>query len=221
MQRCTCKAYQRQVSARAEKLGDELGSLAHKTFASLNLGRPLMPIDWMGKPIGVAAQKVFLADAARRCQLWASEPRGWLYLHGAFGAGKSHLAAAIANAQIMQGRVTRFLTVGKLLDTLMMTIRDGTTDRLLSDLLDCDMLILDELAAGHLAEAASDWRFGRIERIINERLGRPTVITSNLAIDDLAAPGDTRAERLTDRIAGESQIVWMPIASYRRIEVAL
>lgn len=43
------------------------------------------------------------------------------------------------------------------------------------------------------------------------------VITSNLAPDDLANVGDVRAERLADRIAGASQIVWMPIASYRRI----
>lgn len=37
------------------------------------------------------------------------------------------------------------------------------------------------------------------------------------APDDLALLGDLRAERLADRIAGVSQIVWMPIASYRRI----
>ncbi len=143
--------------------------------------------------------------------------RDWLFLHGAFGAGKSHLAAALANAALSRGQIVRFVTVNKLLDTLRAAIDRGDTEALISDLITCDLLILDELASAHLAECASDWRFGRIERLINERLNRPTVITSNLAIDDLALPGDLRAERVADRIADVSQIVWMPIASYRRI----
>jgi DNA replication protein DnaC len=218
IQKCDCAAYAERLAPRAARLGDELGSLAHKTFFSFQLDRELPPISWQGRAMGTIAQKNFLLSAHRRCAQWADDPRGWLYIHGAFGGGKSHLAAAIANAQLIAGKVVRFLPVGKLLDTLTMTIRDGTTDTLLADLIDCDLLILDELAAAHLAECASDWRFGRIERIVNERLDKPTVITSNLAPDDLALPGDIRAERIADRIAGVSQIVWMPIASYRRLE---
>jgi hypothetical protein len=44
---------------------------------------------------------------------------------------------------------------------------------MISDLIACDLLILDELAGAQLAECASDWRFGRIERLINERLHKP------------------------------------------------
>lgn len=216
IQKCNCRAYQDRLEPRAAKLRDELGDLANKTFESFDLARPLAPATWQAKPISTAAQHQFLLAAHRRCEAWANAPSGWLYLHGAFGAGKSHLAAAIANSWRGKGSA-RFLTVGKLLDTLTMSIRDGTTDALLINLLECDLLILDELSAAHLSEAASDWRFGRIERIVNERLGKPTVITSNLAVDDLALPGDVRAERIADRIAGESQIVWMPIASYRRL----
>ena len=217
IQKCHCAAYQHQIADRAARLGDELGELASRTFDSFDLERPLAPFSWQERPIGTAAQHQFLLAAHKRAQAWASDPHGWLYIHGAFGAGKSHLAAAIANAQLGQ-RIARFLTVGKLLDTLTMTIRDGTTDRLLSGLLDCDVLILDELSSAHLAEAASDWRFSRIERIVNERLDKPTVITSNVAPDDLALPGDLRAERVADRIIGASQIIWLPIASYRRIK---
>lgn len=217
LQKCNCAAYQQQIAGRAARLGDELGELASRTFDSFDLGRPLTAFTWQGKPIGMAAQRQFLLAAHRRACDWADDPRGWLYIHGAFGAGKSHLAAAIANAQL-GSRIARFLTVGKLLDTLTMSIRDGTTDRLLSELLDCDVLILDELSSAHLAEAASDWRFGRIERIVNERQGKPTVITSNVAPDDLALPGDLRAERVADRITGASQIIWLPVVSYRRIK---
>jgi DNA replication protein DnaC len=217
LQPCDCAAYATQRAPSARRLGDELCSLASKTFASFDLNRPMSATHWQGAPMSVAAQSQFMAAAHRRCEAWADDPRGWLFLHGAFGAGKSHLAAAIANEQQRAGAVVRFVTVNKLLDTLTAALRDHTSDSLIADLIACDLLILDELAGAHLAECASDWRFGRIERLINERLERPTVITSNLAPDDLAVPGDLRAERLADRIAGVSQIVWMPIASYRRI----
>lgn len=217
IQKCDCAAYQKQIAARGARLGDELGSLADKTFASFAMDRPLIPTDWQGVPFSVSTQRGFLGDAHRRCEAWADDPRGWLFLHGAFGAGKSHLAAAIANHQQRAGRIVRFVTVNKLLDILKAAIDTHKSEALIDDLIASDLLILDELASAHLAECASDWRFGRIERLVNERLNRPTIITSNLAPDDLAQVGDLRAERLADRIAGVSQIVWMPLASYRRI----
>ena len=218
LQACDCASYQRQMAPRAARLGDELGSLRDKTFDSFRLDRPIAPTSWQGAPMSVAAQQNFLRSAHKRCVQWSAAPRGWLFLHGAFGAGKSHLAAAIANDQLARGKIVRFVTVNKLLDTLRAAIDRGDTESLIADLIACDVLILDELAASHLAECASDWRFGRIERLVNERLSAPTIITSNLAIDDLALPGDLRAERVADRIAEASQIVWMPIASYRRID---
>lgn len=218
LQKCDCAAYQRQIAPRAARLGDELGSLADKTFDSFRLDRKIEPTIWQGKPLSSEAQRIFLADAHRRCEAWADEPRGWLFLHGAFGAGKSHLAAAIANEQQRAGKIVRFVTVNKLLDILKAAIDTHKSEALIDDLIASDLLILDELASAHLAECASDWRFGRIERLVNERLNRPTIITSNLAPDDLAQVGDLRAERLADRIAGVSQIVWMPLASYRRTQ---
>jgi DNA replication protein DnaC len=220
LQRCNCESYRQQIAAHTARLGDELGALSSKTFESFQLDRPIAPTVWQGKQMSSEAQRVFMANAHKRCQAWALAPVAWLYIHGAFGAGKSHLAAAIANAQQQSGKVVRFVTVNKLLDTLRAGIDSGTSDRMISDLIACDLLILDELAGAQLAECASDWRFGRIDRLINERLEKPTIITSNLAADDLAQPGDIRAERLADRIAGAAQVVWMPIASYRRIEKA-
>ena len=219
LQPCDCAAYAARLEPRAARLGDELGSLRHQTFASFDLERPIEPTVWRNQAMSVPAQQNFMRAAHARCEAWAENPRGWLYLHGAFGAGKSHLAAAIANEQQRAGAIVRFVTVNKLLDVLRAGIdaNDGSPDRLLADLLNCGCLILDELAQAHLAECAGDWRFGRIERLINERLDKPTVITSNLGPDDLASAGDVRAERLADRIAGASQIVWMPIASYRRL----
>lgn len=215
---CGCVALAAQRADRATRLGDELGELADRTFDSFRLSRPLKPLTWEGKVVGVAAQRTFLADGERRAREYAANPRRWLYLHGAFGAGKSHLAAAIANAMLDAGRSARFYTANRLLDCLTAAIKDGTTDQLLEDLLTCGLLVLDELAPAHLSEAASDWRFGRIERIVNERLSLPTVITANVAPDDLVVPGDLRAERVADRIVGVASTIWLPVSSYRRCQ---
>jgi chromosomal replication initiation ATPase DnaA len=54
-----------------------------------------------------------MANAHKRCKEWSIKPVAWLYIHGAFGAGKSHLAAAIANVQQQSGKVVRFVTVNQ------------------------------------------------------------------------------------------------------------
>jgi len=218
LQRCDCAAAARQGRDMQRRLGDELGSLAHCTFESFRLDRPLPAFEWDGKPIGTATQRQFLRDAHRRAVAYAESPRGWLYLHGAFGAGKSYLAAAIANHQVAAGRRVRYRTVTGLLDALRAAIRERKADDLLIDLLSCDLLVLDELSPQHLSDAASDWAFDKIDRLINERLHLPTVITSNRSYDDLVAADDWRAERIADRIAGASSTIWMPISSYRRLK---
>jgi len=44
------------------------------------------------------------------------EPRGWLLLKGGFGAGKTHLAGAIANYRLQLGQPALFIVVPDLLD---------------------------------------------------------------------------------------------------------
>jgi DNA replication protein DnaC len=112
LQSCNCAAYQQQLAPRAARLGDELGSLADKTFDRFDLTRPIVPTVWQGAAMSEVAQRNFLRAAHKRCQAWSAAPRGWLFLHGAFGAGKSHLAAAIANdSRWHRRKIVRFVTV--------------------------------------------------------------------------------------------------------------
>ncbi|HEY4722910.1 MAG TPA: ATP-binding protein, partial [Anaerolineae bacterium] len=43
-------------------------------------------------------QRASLRNAVDCVQRFIDEPRGWLYIRGGYGCGKTHLAAAIANA---------------------------------------------------------------------------------------------------------------------------
>ena len=52
---------------------------------------------------------------------FARDPQGWLVLMGGYGAGKTHLAAAIANYRIALGHPALFVVVPDLLDYLRAT----------------------------------------------------------------------------------------------------
>ena len=76
---------QRQRLARFE---DEMGGeLAGSTLDSYDLGRARD-----------AAARGTMAAALDTCRAYVDQPRGWLYLYGPTGVGKSHLAAATARA---------------------------------------------------------------------------------------------------------------------------
>jgi DNA replication protein DnaC len=209
LQACACgRAGQAQREQRVAALRDELAGLSHCTFATFQQDRPLVELDLgeMGR-VSVAAQKQQLARAYRTAWTYAQDPIGWMFLHGSPGAGKSHLAAAIALHAAGFGRRVVYRSVPGLLDDL----RPGGADpdAAMAAVLDADLVILDDIGA----EKLSPWAADRLFRVTNERLKRPTVITSNHDIDQL---DELLGPRIADRLA-QAVNVWMPISSYRRI----
>ncbi|MEL1135982.1 ATP-binding protein [Desulfitobacterium sp. THU1] len=107
-----------------------------------------------------------------------------LMLTGPVGAGKTFLAASIANALMEKEQQVLFLVVPDLLDQLRATYK---TDENEMDLLDSareiPILILDDLGAHNYTE----WTRNRIYSIINYRMNEqlPTVITSNLSLEEM------------------------------------
>lgn len=230
LQRCACGRKADSVRA-AARLGDELGDLAHCTFDAFDLSRPLAPI-WtlanryyrsldplppadrhQAECLTEAIQRPLLAAAYDRAWAYAICPRGWLCLHGAYGGGKSHLAAAIAHHLVAQGWSVRYRSVPGMLDAIKAGFKDGSSDAVFDDLLMCDLLVLDDLGAQHI----SGYNYERLFRLINERLHKPTVITTNVHPDDLGDSNDIDAARLASRIAGAAQSIWLPISDYRRL----
>lgn len=232
--RCVCgmadDTRRRDAAARA-RLQDELGALSDKTFESFDCDRPLVPIYQLdgryyrdlrhvpferraeAKIISAPIQETALRTAYADCQAWAERPHGWLCLHGAYGAGKSHLAASIAHVLVASHWSVRYRSVPGMLDAIKAGFKDGTADQVFADVLAADLLILDDLGAQHL----SGWSYERLFRLLNERQDKATIITMNAHPDDLADPADIDAMRLTDRIAQAARKVWLPISSYRRL----
>jgi DNA replication protein DnaC len=232
---CVCKLGERRTRSETQalaRLGDELGSLVDKTFDSFDLDRPLAPLyekDGLyyhnlarvpmadrpqAKQISVEVQAAALLKACDAAESYARHYHGWLVLHGAYGAGKSHLAAAIAHYGIAAGMSTRYRSLPGLFDALKAGFENDTSAAIFEDVISCDLLILDDLFD---SDMQTDWRKSRLFRLFNERETRPTVITSNRRMDDLVPASDVDAGRLLSRIAGNATQVWLPISDYRRL----
>ena len=127
--------------------------------------------------------------AFNRSKAWASEPDGWLTLFGRTGTGKTHLAVAIAEMQLAQGRPVFFAFVPELMDYLRYTFQPNSGvayDRVFDDVRNTPLLILDDLGS----EYRSDWAEEKLYQIIVHRhnLRIPTVITTSLVVTETPGP---------------------------------
>lgn len=130
-----------------------------------------------------------------------------LLLTGPVGAGKTFLAASIANALMEKEKQVLFVVVPDLLDQLRATYK---TDENELDLLDTareiPILVLDDLGAHNY----TDWTRNRLYSIINYRLNEqlPTVITSNLSLDEME---EYLGARTTSRLIQSCRIFRMNV----------
>ncbi|MBI3359666.1 MAG: ATP-binding protein [Chloroflexi bacterium] len=174
---CACRLEELQA-AQAEHLRSlsTLGALGAKRFDNfLPEGHTLEP-----------EQRRSLRRAYDTCYAFAENPRGWLLLHGGYGCGKTHLAAAIANYRLEHGQVVIFVNTPDLLDHLRSTFSPASEveyDDLFDQVRHAPLLILDDLGA----ESPTTWAQEKLYQIFNYRYNEqlPTVITSNMELDRL------------------------------------
>jgi len=146
---------------------------------------------------------------------FAQEPDGWLLLRGGYGCGKTHLAAAVANYQLAQGKMAIFITVPDLLDFLRATFAPDspvTFDQRLQQIKEAPMLILDDFGT----ESGTPWAQEKLFQILNYRYnGRlPTIITTNYELEEI----ELRVRsRLVD--PGLVQIITILAPDFRRAGV--
>ncbi|MGC9398930.1 MAG: ATP-binding protein [Anaerolineae bacterium] len=146
---------------------------------------------------------------------YAHHPEGWLVLRGGYGCGKTHLAAAIANVCVEQGRNLLFVTAPDLLDHLRAAfapLSDQTYDERFEQVRTAPLLILDDLGT----EYGTPWALEKLFQLLNYRyMSRlPTVITTNRELEELDP-------RLRSRLADADlvQIVTILAPDYRQAGV--
>ena len=199
-----CTVEERQ-SAAQEKLGGDLPELLR--------GMTFDNFDRRGQAVDEKALDS-LKQAYSLAREFAEEPHLWLVLLGPTGCGKTHLAAAIANQLIARGRQPYFVVVPDLLDHLRAAYSPDSKipyDELFEAIRTAPMLILDDLGA----HSSTPWAEEKLFQLINHRYNHrlPTVITTNLTMDEL----DRLDERLASRLADLKVSTLCPISapSYR------
>jgi DNA replication protein DnaC len=172
---------------------------------------PMITADWnfnfqtCGDPAlerALNASKRFVSDVENRRQ-----PR-WLTLVGNSGTGKTHLSKSIySHWKNIGARTTNARSSNGLIYTgdlvvwprLSDEIKDGKFWKV-QELCDVAFAVIDELGADY---DPSGMIVSKLDRILNERLGKWTVITSNMSVADMAQKLDTRIASRLRRGGGE------------------
>jgi DNA replication protein DnaC len=127
-----------------------------------------------------------LENALKTATDYARSPQGWLVFTGTYACGKTHLAAAIANARADLGQPPMLISVSDLLDHLRATFSSNSPvslDRRFEEIRNAPLLILD--AVGE--QSPTPWANEKLFQLIDYRhLNKlPTVITTAKHVLDL------------------------------------
>lgn len=104
--------------------------------------------------------------------------RSWLILHGNYGTGKTHLAAAVLHEAMAQGLNCRFRVWPQWIERLQATFDgQGSSSAVVDELKSGQVVVLDDLDNQHPTE----WTQEKLYTALNHRYnaGKPTVLTFN------------------------------------------
>src|SRR5690606_33365763 len=129
---CECLVREREERAASELFDlSQLHSLSDMTFESFD-------------PTGVGVQEAYEEAVA-----YAQNPEGWIFFHGSYGVGKTHLAVAIANEVLRHRTIgVYFRVVPDLLDQLRATFDPDhgvAYDARFQQIRNAHLLVLDDL----------------------------------------------------------------------------
>ncbi len=194
--RCECfHAVLKQIASKELSKSLPIGSCGFENFDLKYYSDAPSPA------LGGLSPREIMETNLRYCEKYAENfhvPCESVFMSGGTGLGKTHLSLAIARKVIDMEYSVVYGSAPDLLrqiETEHFDRKEGS-DGVISTVKECDLLVLDDLGA----EFNTQFYVSCIYDIINTRLnfGRPTIVNSNLAFQELAG-------RYTDRIASRLQ----------------
>jgi len=133
-------------------------------------------------------------------------------LWGGVGTGKSFFAGCIANALMEKEIPVRMTNFALILNDLTASF-EGRNDYI-SRLCSFPLLILDDFGM----ERGTEYALEQVYNVIDSRYrsGRPLIVTTNLALEDMHHPQDTAHARIYDRLLELCAPILFTGGSFRR-----
>ena len=134
---------------------------------------------------------------------WAKNPRGFLYVTGDAGVGKTHLACAVKKSLNERGIRSQLVFSGEIFVALRTSYGKKSTDSEADVVSKCapdndrSPAIFDDVGAQKITETVVDTWFNIIDR--RYRADAPTMITTNLSASEIAGP-ESLGVRVKSRI---------------------
>jgi len=181
-----------------------------ETFEAFDVARKMEPFRSGGVLISVEMQQRLITKAYDTLIDDSHNNGKSFYLWGNVGCGKSHLARAWAMMFAERGLSVEYRAILNLIGELMAAVKDRRVEQVIQSMIDTDILVIDDIGA---ESEQSDFVRSCILRIIDGRMKKKTLYTSNIDPNDLRNMMD---ERIADRI-NQSTRLWLPLQSYRNL----
>lgn len=186
---CDCKKIRAEINRR-EKSG--LNKLVQKyTFDSYN-----------------ATQEWQKTVAKKACD-YVRHIRGWFFIGGQVGCGKTHICTAIVNALISRGKAARYMIWADEITKLKQySTEPKDYNRLLNELKNAEILYIDDFIKAKNPTASDiDNTFKIINHRYNEDL--PTIISSELSISQILHIDEALGSRIVE-MTGDNALYIAP-----------
>lgn len=142
--------------------------------------------------------------------------RSNLLIIGNPGTGKTHLATAISRTLKQKGFLVGQLTTGTLLSKIRATYQKGASnseETIFNDLKKFDLLVLDDLGSEARSKDEFDWSKNKLFEIVNHRIGKATIYTSNFNEKHLPT---AIGERVYSRLYNNTKFIELVTEDYRK-----
>lgn len=143
-----------------------------------------------------------------------------LVLYGGVGTGKTHMAIALGINACEKGNAVRFFTVTELVLKLSDAWRNGTLERIVRDLKQLDLLILDEWGYVPVDREGSQLLF----RIIADSYeSKSLILTTNLEFSKWGGifTDEQMAAAMIDRLVHHGHLLMFEAKSYRMMHALM
>lgn len=141
---------------------------------------------------------------------YVRSPKGWFFIGGQVGCGKTHICTAIVNALISRGRVARYMVWPDEITAIKQAVTDAAAySGLIKGIQKVDILYIDDFFKKPKGNSVTSADVDNTFKIINYRYNEelPTIISSELSISEIIDIDEALGSRIAEMAGGRDYYV--------------